>query len=158
MRKASIRGRLALLLGAILASPVMSQPVSAPTLEALTVIEAGQWQLRADDGSDSRSICVADPRILLQVRHRQATCSRFIIANEAKSATIHYTCPGAGHGRTTLRVETPRLVQIESQGIADNAPFAVHMEARRTGSCTPPTALTRRLPYTAKRSSVLSFK
>jgi hypothetical protein len=48
---------------------------------------------------------------------------------------VHYTCPGAGHGRTTVRVETPRLVQIESQGMARNEPFAIRLEGRRTGNC-----------------------
>ncbi len=158
MHRASFRGRIAFFCGAVLASPVMSQPASAPTLEALSKLESGQWQLRANDGSESRSICVSDPRVFMQVRHIQASCSRFIIANEAKSATVHYTCPGAGHGRTTLRVETPRLVQIDSQGIAESAPFAVHFEGRRIGGCSTATPLTSRLPYPAKRRTVLSFQ
>jgi hypothetical protein len=32
-------------------------------------------------------------------------------------------------------VETPRLVQIQSQGVADSAPFSFTIEARRTGDC-----------------------
>ncbi len=158
---ASLRTRAACAVFAVMASPVWSQPVSAPTLAALSGLEPGQWQLRASDGSASRSICVSDPRSLLQIQHSQAVCSRFIIANDPKSATVHYTCPGLGHGRTTLRVETPRLVQIDSQGIADNAPFAVHVEGRRMGACNSSTmthALTSRLPRPAKRTSVLSFK
>ncbi len=44
-----------------------------------------------------------------------------------------------GSGRTTIRVETPRLVQIETQGIADQSPFAFSAEARRIGTCTAPS-------------------
>ena len=42
---------------------------------------------------------------------------------------MHYTCPGAGHGRTSIRSETNRLVQIDTQGIADGKPFSQAIEA-----------------------------
>jgi hypothetical protein len=48
---------------------------------------------------------------------------------------VSYQCIGAGKGRTDIRVETPRLVQIDAQGIADGAPFALSLEGRRTGDC-----------------------
>jgi hypothetical protein len=126
---------MALMLAVIVASPVFAQSAIAPTLIALGQIETGQWQLRSRDSSLDRSICVSDPRTLLQVRHGSAVCSRFVIANDARATTIHYTCPGAGHGQTTLRVETPRLIQIESQGIAEKEPFSIRLEGRRIGSC-----------------------
>jgi len=40
-----------------------------------------------------------------------------------------------GRGRTILRVETPRLVQIDSQGLHYGAPFALRAQARKTGPC-----------------------
>ncbi len=105
-------------------------------LAALSAIQPGQWSIRAKDGgARSRSICLGDPRQLLQPRHSGAVCSRFVIANDANQTIVHYTCPGAGHGRTIVRVETGRLIQIDSQGIADNAPFAFQLEGRRTGEC-----------------------
>jgi hypothetical protein len=52
--------------------------------------------------------------------------------------TVHYTCPGSGHGRTTIRKETNRLVQIDTQGIASGSPFSRTFEARRGGSCSAP--------------------
>jgi hypothetical protein len=129
--------RLLAVVAATLAVPAWSQPASAPTLAALGVIESGQWQLRSrSDPSENRSICLGDTRTLLQIRHRNATCSRFVIANDIKAATVHYTCPGAGHGRTTVRVETPRLIQLDSQGIAENEPFSLAFEGRRVGACT----------------------
>jgi hypothetical protein len=132
----NIGRKLFVLVAALVASPILSQPAEAPTLTALTAIENGQWLLKASNAAENRSICVSDARVLLQVEHARSLCSRFVIANEPKATTVHYTCPGVGHGRTTLRVETPRLVQIDSQGIADKEPFAVHFEGRRVGACS----------------------
>jgi hypothetical protein len=163
MRKLlSTRTKFLSVLTMIMASPVLSQPVAAPTLVALSGLESGQWQLRAAEASETRSICVADPSVMLQPRHSGSSCSKTVITNDAKLTTVHYSCPGAGYGRTTLRVETSRLVQIDSQGIADNAPFLIHYEARRTGSCNTNSAqsrvLTPRLPFPANQKAVLSFK
>jgi hypothetical protein len=133
-----------ILAAAIAASPVFAQPAVAPNLIALNQIEPGQWQLRARDASLQRSVCVGDPRSLLQVRHGSAVCSRFVIANDVRATTIHYTCPGAGHGQTTLRVETPRLIQIESQGIAEREPFSIRLEGRRVGNCGDKTSAVMR--------------
>jgi hypothetical protein len=49
---------------------------------------------------------------------------------------VQYTCRGRGYGRTHIRRETSRLVQIDTQGIADGRPFAFAAEARRVGDCT----------------------
>jgi hypothetical protein len=133
-------------LAVVVSSPLFSQPVNAPTLLALTSVESGQWQLRGLDRGPvpATSMCVSDPRSLIQLRHPKAQCSRFVIANDPRTATVHYTCPGAGHGQTTIRVETPRLIQIESQGIADQAPFSLRMEARKVGNCGAQTSVLRR--------------
>src|SRR3546814_2145741 len=72
---------------------------------------------------------------MIQVYHPGATCSRYVIEDTPNSVTVHYTCPGAGHGRTTIRSETNRLVQIDTQGIAEGRPFSQAIEARRTGGC-----------------------
>ncbi len=135
---------LALLVGASFAVPGFSEPAQAPMITALSLVQPGQWSLRSrDDATETRSICVRDPLALLQVRHSANACSRFVIANNARDTTVHYTCPGSGHGRTTIRVETSKLVQIQSQGIADNEPFALQFEGRRIGECG---GLTSSLP------------
>jgi hypothetical protein len=126
--------------GSLVALTGAAQPSRAPAIAALGQIEPGQWQLRERKGTQTvgtRRLCVADAASLLQIRHSGANCSRYVIENTPKSATVHYTCPGAGHGRTSIRVENPRLVQIASQGIADNAPFDVALEGRRLGDCEP---------------------
>jgi hypothetical protein len=49
---------------------------------------------------------------------------------------VQYTCRGKGYGRTHIRRETGRLVQIDSQGIAGGLPFEFSAEARRVGDCS----------------------
>jgi hypothetical protein len=120
----------------LILSAAAAGQANAPALQALRGVERGQWELRERGAAGAtKKVCVADPISLIQVRHGATACSRFVIDNQAKRATVHYTCPGAGHGRTTIRVESPTLIHIESQGIASNAPFNLSYEARRTGAC-----------------------
>ena len=111
-------------------------PAQAPSLAMLDGLEKGSWQLR-ERGSDAvlQTVCVGDARRMIQIQHPRANCSRYIIEDTPKSVTVHYTCPGAGHGRTSIRSETNRLVQIDTQGIADGKPFSQAIEARRAGPC-----------------------
>ncbi len=120
------------------AVPGLPEAQPRPTLDALTSLQPGEWSLRGDTRTaGNRSLCVSDATAFLQIEHGTAICSRFIIASDARTATVHYTCPGSGHGRTTIRTESPRLVQIETQGIINNQPFAAFWEGRRTGECSP---------------------
>jgi hypothetical protein len=116
------------------AALLLATAAEAP-LTALSQIEPGQWSLNSVGGR-SRSICLSDPRVLLQLQHTGVVCSRYVIANDKSSTVVHYTCPGSGHGRTEVKVETSRLIQILSQGISNNAPFDWALEARRTGPCS----------------------
>ena len=58
-----------------------------------------------------------------------------MIEDGANAVTVQYTCQGSGYGRTQIKRETSRLVQIESQGIAGGLPFEFTAEARRVGDC-----------------------
>ncbi|MGN7928517.1 hypothetical protein [Sphingopyxis sp. BE249] len=122
-----------LALGCAAASAV---PAQAPSLAMLDRLEKGSWQLR-ERGKDDvlQTICVGDARRMIQIQHPRSTCSRYVIEDTPNSVTVHYTCPGAGHGRTSIRSETNRLVQIDTQGIAEGRPFSQAIEARRTGGC-----------------------
>lgn len=132
-------------LGAIVTSTAPALTQERRPLTALAQLEPGLWQLRDLDeaGARPQSLCVADPHILMQIQHRNSPCTRLVIANDPKGATVHYTCPATGFGRTSLRVETPRLAKIDTQGISDKIPFAYRIEARRTGACTA-SRITRR--------------
>lgn len=129
---------MALLIVALapLSVPGRTQNPQPGAMPALSLVQTGQWLLKSRANPDrNRSVCVSDVRALLQVEHGAAMCNRFVIANTPRETTVHYTCPGSGHGRTTIKVETPRLIQIESQGIARKEPFAVEFEGRRIGEC-----------------------
>ena len=121
----------------------MSPSGKAPApdkVAALNSLEKGQWELRERGDtptpkSKPQRICIGEPSQLLHPLHSGANCHRFVVSDEAKHTVITYECNGHGSGRTDLRVETPRLVQIVAQGIANGAPFSVSMEGRRTGDC-----------------------
>lgn len=143
-------GSLAVLVAGAVAQAALSEPVpsaggsGAPmSLAALRQLDAGLWQLDVK-GRSPRQICVADPVSLVQVEHAQLGCSRFVIANDPKSSTVHYSCQRAGWGRTTVRVETPRTAVIQTQGISRNAPFDYTVEARRIGPCGAQAAAGQR--------------
>ena len=107
-----------------------------PRLAALDAVLPGSWTLHeiGAAGGD-RTMCVGDAGALLQVHHAHISCARFVVADGPRTATIHYTCQGQGHGRTTITVEGSSLVRIQTQGIAGGAPFDVDYEARRGGAC-----------------------
>jgi invasion protein IalB len=107
---------------------------SAQQPAALAMLQPGLWQINVA-GEQTRNICVADPLMLSQLRHGAAACSRIVVDNGKTASTLSYSCPGAGFGRTTVRVTTPRIATIDTQGIADNAPFAFTAEVHRVGDC-----------------------
>lgn len=135
MTRIGFAARAAALIGPclLLAGPGASQE-RAPAPSMLARLEAGQWELRGPAGRIG-ALCLGNPIQLTQPQHRGATCSRDVVAADDDSMTVSYSCPGVGRGRTTLRFETPRLVQIDSQGLDRGAPFALRAEARRTGAC-----------------------
>lgn len=129
-----------MVLAGVLAAGVPGH-AQAPALTALSMIQPGQWTLRPHAARGPvRTLCIGDARALLQLQHGGAVCSRFVIANDPHQTVVHYTCPGAGHGRTVVRVETSQLIQLESQGIANNQPFDWTLEGRRTGDCAASNA------------------
>jgi len=105
-------------------------------LAMLDRIEPGLWELKMRDGGRSERLCLDDGHRLIQLRHPQVACRQFVVEDAANAVTVSYTCTGQGAGRTRLRFESPRLIQLESSGIANKLPFDVVAEARRVGSCT----------------------
>ena len=101
----------------------------------LAQVERGRWELRGTNGAAIGAVCLGDPMLLGQPFNAPHPCSSEILATEAHVVTVAFVCPGMGRGRTEVRVETPRLVQIDSQGISNGTPFALRAEARRAGAC-----------------------
>lgn len=121
----------ALLAGAAVPAFGLGQP-----LAMLDGLERGRWELRArEPGGDVQQICVGDARALIQLRHPGNACQRLVVDDTDSEVTVQYTCPGRGFGRTYIRRETGRLVQIETQGVVGGLPFASSLEGRRVGDC-----------------------
>lgn len=117
----------------LVAVPASTQ--NAPAGSPFDRLESGLWELRSAGGVGLGNICLGDRLLLAQPHHRGADCAREVIVADSRTATIRYNCPGMGFGRTTIRFETRRLVQIDSQGLDRGAPFGLRAEARRTGAC-----------------------
>ncbi|HEY6814314.1 MAG TPA: hypothetical protein VI168_02125 [Croceibacterium sp.] len=122
---------------AIVAIGLAAVPLEAqaPELGMLNSLAKGAWNLRIRDDGSQRQICVRDGREFIQLRHREPGCSRFVVQDGANEVVVQYTCRGNGYGRTSIRREGNALVQIQTQGIYDGAPFSFAGEARHSGSC-----------------------
>lgn len=123
--------------GAVVVALLVAAPLVAHSAELgmLDTLTKGGWNLRIrDDGSQQR-ICLRDGRELIQIRHKQPGCSRFVVTDEAQEVVVQYTCPGNGYGRTSIRREASGLVQIQTQGIHGGSPFSLKAEARHSGAC-----------------------
>ena len=102
---------------------------------SLASIEGGLYEIdRLGPGGRPR-ICIADPMVFASYEHRGRACTRVVISDGPGGAVIHYTCSGGGFGQSTVKALTPRSLRVETQGIADNAPFQYVFQARRVGNC-----------------------
>lgn len=125
---------IALAAGFALAAPAQGAGQSLAMLDRL---DPGRWEVRLrEPGGPVQKICLADGRRLIQLRHPEAACERFVVQDNPGEVIVQYTCRGRGYGRTHIRRETSRLVQIDSQGIAGGLPFEFSAEARRVGECS----------------------
>jgi hypothetical protein len=135
-----MRGGLVMLLTMMAGAAGAARPAETgaapPPVAALSGVQPGLWHLHEIGTTQPpRAMCVRDPAQLLQLRHAEQACARFVLSGDASNARVHYSCPGAGHGLTTIRVENPSLVRIQTQGIADGQPFDLDLEGRRSGPC-----------------------
>ena len=105
------------------------------SLTMLDQLESGRWEMRERAASPPQQLCVPSGRRLIQLRHPGAQCDTFVVEDGPAQVVVQYTCQGRGFGRTRVRRETNRLVQIDSQGIVDGLPFEFSVEARRVGEC-----------------------
>ena len=136
-----MRLRPVLILPAIGAAALLCGAATAPAIQAFGRIQPGAWTLHAvDNSAPDQKLCIDDAYDLIQLRHPGAACSRFVLTNDPATATVHYTCNGAGYGRTTITVESGQLIRLQSQGLANQSPFEVTLEGRRAGACEAPRA------------------
>lgn len=135
MRKARLQivAKVMAGLACLVGGAVFAQGVQLAMLDRLT---PGLWEIRMREGGQTERLCLDDGRRLIQLRHPNLACRQFVVEDAPAAVTVHYTCAGQGTGRTRLRFETPRLVQIESTGFASRLPFDFAAEARRIGDCS----------------------
>jgi hypothetical protein len=118
--------------GAAVGVPVAAQ---APELAMFNTLDKGVWSARMRPDGPTLRLCVRTGREFIQLRHRQLNCDRFVVDDQPGEVTVQYTCRGHGYGRTSVRREGSRLVQLRSQGTEDGKPFSIAAEARYVGPC-----------------------
>jgi hypothetical protein len=102
---------------------------------SLAAVEGGQWEIDRLGPGERPKLCISDPMVFASFEHRGKTCTRVVISDGPGGAVVHYTCTGGGFGQSTVKALTPRSLRVETQGIADNAPFQYVFQARRIGAC-----------------------
>ena len=129
------RAGAAAILASIAAAAGVAAGASQAELPVLGRLESGLWQLRSLEGGGSfGAICLGDRGEMAQLRHRGLACQRTVVGQSRDTVEISYSCAAAA-GQTTVRVETPRLARVESQGVDNGVPFGFRAEARRVGPC-----------------------
>lgn len=119
---------------AALAAPVAGQRAQ---LAMLNQIEGGRWELRIREPEGGvQQLCINDGRRLIQLRHPALACESTVLSDSNSEVTVQYVCRGRGYGRTHIRRESGRLIQLDTQGIANGLPFAFSAEGRRVGECS----------------------
>lgn len=129
--------RISVCLIPLFAASAMIGPATAqaPTLQMLDQLERGEWEVRFRGREEPVKLCLRTGQEFIQLRHPGANCSRYVVEDGTGEITVQYTCRNKGYGRTNIRRETNRLVQITGQGSVGSSPFEFTAEARRTGSC-----------------------
>jgi hypothetical protein len=102
---------------------------------SLNMVEGGLWEIDRLGPGERPRLCISDPMQFAHYEHRGQACTRVIISDGPNGAVIQYTCPRGGFGRSTVKALTPRSLRVDTQGIADNAPFQYVFSARRVGTC-----------------------
>ena len=137
MVQVKVKMRIAGVAAAVLLAAAGPAMGAGPSPAVLERIEAGQWEVRTrEPGAPAQRMCVSNGHGLIQLRHPGTPCERFVVEGGADEVVVQYTCRGRGFGRTHIRRETARLVQIDSRGIANGLPFEFSAEARRVGNCS----------------------
>jgi hypothetical protein len=123
-----------------------SSPLVAESDTVLGHMEPGLWEVRRLGGGAAapQSICVADTALLMQLQHGQAPCTHRVTANDDRGVTVHYSCAANDFGHSSLRMVTPRLAKIDTQGFIGKSPFSQRVEVQRLGECPAAKAANRR--------------
>jgi len=87
------------LLGVLVFAGLASAPIIAQSAELsmFDTLAKGAWNLRfRDNGAPQQRICLRNGRQLVQLKHKQPGCSRFVVTDKPDEIVVQYTCPGNG--------------------------------------------------------------
>lgn len=98
-------------------------------------MERGSYEVKQRGGGPAKRLCVANVDQLVQIAHPGKTCKRFTINSGANTLTVSYDCGAGNSGQTTIKTETARLAQVDTQGMLNNMPFNDSYEVRKVGEC-----------------------
>ena len=122
------------LVGAAVAMPAWG--LAAGEISALAALERGRWEVRdVETGQTRAAVCLGDPAQLVQPEHAGAACPFEVIEDGKSAATAQYSCGARGFGHTHVRVETPRLIRIDTQGLSNGRPFSYRLQGKKLGNC-----------------------
>lgn len=107
--------------------------VAAGAPGTLSGVSGGLWEV-SGHGRPVR-VCAPDPAVLAVYEHRNSACKRTLVRDNGRSVLISYSCSGGAFGQSEISLVTPRSLSIQTQGIADGAPYKYLLEARRVGDC-----------------------
>ena len=120
--------------GALALLTLAAGPPEKP--KALAAASPGLWEISGQPGAAApRRMCVRNVASLAQIEQQRGQCARVVIRDLPTKTEIHYTCTEGGFGQSTIELITPRSLRIETQGIAESAPFHYVFQARRVGEC-----------------------
>jgi len=123
-----------LLLGAGLAALVSLAPQQP---SALAEAQPGLWEISGAPGIKAPvRQCIADVATLARFEHRARSCTARIVKSGGMTASIEYSCGGAGFGHSDLEFITPRSLRISTQRTSAGLPFNYVLQARRVDDCT----------------------
>ncbi|MCG2839689.1 hypothetical protein L6Q21_01675 [Sandaracinobacter sp. RS1-74] len=120
------------LVAGLLAGPALA---AAPSLQALSGWQAGQWRAAEVGGHPAAPICAASPETMLLAGRPNAGCVFTVIEDTSNMAVVTYRCAGGRQGRTEVRRDTSDLFTVDAQGLEGGRPFASRTEWRRAGRC-----------------------
>jgi hypothetical protein len=116
------------------AAPFALAAAATPSTDPLAGLESGKWIVKTADVPE-RALCLGDPAQLVRLEHPAGDCRLETLASGGSTRIVQYSCPGHGYGHTTLRIETPRVATIDTQGLSDGRPFSYRAIARKVGPC-----------------------
>lgn len=107
----------------------------ADGVQAIAGLRPGSYEARDLDTGAQRRLCIRTQADLIQLRHSGVSCTHYIVEDKPNALGVRYSCPGGDWGMTRIRSEGRDLGQIESQGIAQGAPFSLRLEMRYREPC-----------------------